>query len=155
VVLLERLQLVGGNTDARPLLYHEEHGKQLLHGGYHQVHEIPGYGYEAAGEIVGALALLHDLLGQDDTQHAFPHFILLQIESKLAPASPTDGKASRIQSGRICGEGNIFYIIEDSEIIADKINHRQMLYSGDIDVAYLFCIHYCCVLPANIKLFAG
>lgn len=48
VIFLERLQLVGSDSDARPLLYHEEHGKQLLHRGYHQVHEVAGHGYEAA-----------------------------------------------------------------------------------------------------------
>ncbi len=38
-------------------------------------------------------------------------------------------------------------------MFADKVNHGQVLYTGDINVAYLFCIHYSCALPANIGLF--
>ena len=153
VIFLERLQLVGGDIDARPLLYHEKHGKQLLHGRYHQIHEISGHRYKAAGEIIGTFALLHDLLGQDDTKHSLFHFIFLQVDVHLTPAFPADSKAGGVQARRIWRKRNIPYIIKNSEIIADKVNHGQMLYSGDINVAYLFCIHCSCALPANIGLF--
>ena len=154
VIFLERLQLVGSDSDARALLYHEEHGKQLLHRRYHQIHEVAGHGYEAAREIIGTPALLHNLLGQDDAKHPFTHFIFTQVDVQLTPAFPAYGKAGGIQTRRIWRERDVPYIIENSEIIADKVNHGQVLYSGDINVAYLFRIHCSCALPANIGLFA-
>ena len=76
-----------------------------------------------------------------------------QVDVQLAPAFPADGKAGSVQTHWIWRERDVPYIIENSEIIADKVNHGQVLYTGDINVAYLFCIHYSCALPANIGLF--
>ena len=105
------------------------------------------------GMLIGTLALLHNLLGQDDAKHPFTHFIIPQVDIQLAPAFPADGKAGSVQTRWIWRERDVPYIIENSEIIADKVNHGQVLYTGDINVAYLFCIHYSCALPANIGLF--
>ena len=126
----------------------------MLHGGYHHIHEVSGHRYKAAGEVIGALTLLHNLFGQDDAEHSFPHFILLQIDIHPAPAFPADCKTGRIQTSGIWRKRNVPDIIKNSKIIADKVNHRQMLYGGYVDIAYLFCIHWSCALPANIGLFA-
>ena len=44
-------------------------------------------------------------------------------------------------------------IIKNSKIIADEINHRQMMYLGNVYIPYSLSIHGFCALATNVGLF--
>ena len=97
----------------------------------------------------------NNLVGKNNTQHTFPHFTLLQVEFQFAPPFQADSQASSIQTGGIRAQRHVLDVIKNSKIIADEIDHRQMMYLGNIYISYSLSIHGFCALATNVGLFCG
>ena len=50
---------------------------------------------------------------------------------------------------------HVLDVIKNSKIIADEIDHRQMMYLGNIYISYSLSIHGFCALATNVGLFCG
>ena len=63
--------------------------------------------------------------------------------------------SGRIQTGGIRAQRHVLDVIKNSKIIADEINHRQMMYLGNVYIPYSLSIHGFCALATNVGLFCG